>query len=90
MALALPDASILRFKGQRLWKVVSQPEADPTFGELGVEIITVAMPWRDVQHLIAAGSALGMLGPTPIGLGAQAGGRDGGVRAPHRAVGREA
>lgn len=68
LALALPDASILRYTTGRAWKVGTEAHTEPNVGPIVAEVMTFDIPWADVQHLIQAGSAVGMLGATQIEL----------------------
>ena len=68
LKLALPDATILNFTSERLWKTGSESLHDQGIGPVAIEVMTFEIPWTDVQHLVQAGSAIGMLGPTVIEL----------------------
>src|SRR5579862_8272295 len=68
LRLVLPDDSILHFRGERLWKVGSESRFDQGISQIAIEIMTFDIPLTDVQQLIRAGSAVGMLGPTQIEL----------------------
>lgn len=69
LTLALPDASILHYGGSRVWKSGTESHPEREIGPIAIEIMTFEVPWADVQHLIRAGSAVGMLGPTQVELG---------------------
>ncbi|HKT08816.1 MAG TPA: hypothetical protein VJR24_13025 [Gemmatimonadaceae bacterium] len=68
LRLALPDATILHYTGERLWKVGSESHFDQGISQIAIERMTFDIPLADVQRLIQAGSAVGMLGPTEIEL----------------------
>ena len=68
LRLALPDASMLHYAGERLWKVASESHFDARTSTIAIEVLTFDIPLADVHHLIQAGSAIGMLGPTQIEL----------------------